>query len=89
MTLMNIVNFTKKQAAYLIYNYRRTFGASYDWQSGQRTGDSHRQSLLLGYNYRLSDSNSLNLKLERYVINEKNAPKHNGVNVSLMFNRSF
>lgn len=82
-------NFTKKQAAYLIYNYRRTFGASYDWQSGQRTGDSHRQSLLLGYNYRLSDSNSLNLKLERYVINEKNAPKHNGVNVSLMFNRSF
>lgn len=82
-------NFDKKQAACFIYNYRRTFGDSYDWQSGQRTGDSHRQSLLLGYNYRLSDNNSLNLKLERYIINEKNAPKHNGVNVSLLFNRSF
>lgn len=73
----------------LLVQYLRGRGAADSWRTGLGNMDPTRISVLLGYEKRFSDRDSLRLELERYTLHDKSSGNYNGWSAGLFLNHSF
>lgn len=73
----------------LMTQYLIGHGASDSWRTGLGNEDPRRLSVLLGYEKRIDDRDSLQLRVERYTLHDKSSGNYNGWSTGMFFSRSF
>lgn len=80
---------TPERTLRILGNYARSDGYSYNPLTNMYSDNRHRVSLLVGYEEKINEKNSISLYLERYVIKDNIADNYNGWGANLLWNRNF
>ena len=70
-------------------NYARADGYNYNPLTNMYSNNRNRVSVMVGYEEKLNEKNSISLYLERYVIRDNIADNYNGWGANLLWNRNF
>lgn len=80
---------TPERTLRILGNYARSDGYSYNPLTNMYSDNRHRVSLLVGYEEKINEKNSISLYLERYVVKDNIADNYNGWGANLLWNRNF